>query len=1196
MKSKQQRIFVLLLFLISWFALSQIHMAAAQEGHNAQQAVEAIWERAQTSGAYEFRTLIQQTIYPAPSIRNAGKQPQIDKVGLEGAINTYAESFTMTFWRNATFDPAQGIEMKVENGRTYARTGLSEWEEVDGISEAFAPAGDPLNFLAGVNKVVQGEDALFALGGIEQTFTTYHFELDGSELAAYLRRVLEAQLRQQGDLPLGMQLGELEHYRQLAGSGELWVTAAGLPARLSLDLDMGQTENGEKISSVITTELFNFDTTLLETSLFTAPQTWLNARLPTTAVQQEARINLSLFLFFGLVALILTIHWQKRWVYKLVTGFIILSLVATPLLNGEIAQAHDQRMQADQARQEENQRRQEMYEQGHEALKNEWDPHLNPFNKEQQSKIVNRQSSITNASPTLLASTTITDTDSDGDGLFDDAEEFWGTCAYSLTDPEYATSEACEGIADPTDSDGDGLGDGTEANELFTYPDDADTDGDTLTDTLEVEGFFYNGQQWYLDPTESDTNSDGLSDGQECSVWYSLSDDFDPNAICPDTDNDGTPDLFDDDNDDDGLLDIDDLDPEAKGAEVYSEDNPLEVAIDGLQTDKPVLVELQFRPTVTEHLAYSGLILDWPSGDTEGQIQRVLTTTFATTENEDAYSTSDDADYGDIKIFPLLEIYIPYSQGHYGNLPVQSSLAGISRTLDLTVSQWLDSTELDPYSITVIDADEGSGDLVAYVPLATVTSNAGDENVAFSAQMIYYPSQGSNGIVNWGSHHEYRINWAIQMITDSCIDDEDDPDTCEREDSLNIIHSYEEAWEMTGFSVSEEHGYDIALLYEDPNENQGQYAKADPDLDYDDLLWLYAWNLSNTFATGLDCDTIVDDACVGDGERDVTLDNLQSTLEAWSTISGTVENYAEMVTHAYRHTGYAAVVAMTDTVDILNSKFITYTDETKPSILMVDETVNRSVGLNNLDTITAGPLTFDLTDELTATLASLTIATYQYDNDTSSWESVDDEDYLEYLTTILEDVDYFQAEDETDESIEEAQGKLMWAQSYYTTLANGISSYVDFGGEAFYSPDEEDTDYDSESVWTISVNTSLILSNGLVAKRLAASYALAIWSRIKGAKFYVKSRSVWYAIRTRYTLRHYNVTSQSTTMFGKTRTATQNLSQYLPDDSLLTKITKQMSIKIIKVTMVLFLVGAIISLASLFITDTTTANIVNFVG
>ena len=164
-------------------------------------ALDEVWQRAQTSGAYEFRTLIDQTIYPAPSLRNAGRPPQQDKVGMAGAINAYAQSFTMTLWRNATFDPAQGVKMKVENGRSYARTGLSEWEEVSGVTEGFAPAGDPLNFLGGITDVQQGEDTTFALGPSMKPSLPTNLPSTAPNWAAYVRRLLEHQLQEAANFP-----------------------------------------------------------------------------------------------------------------------------------------------------------------------------------------------------------------------------------------------------------------------------------------------------------------------------------------------------------------------------------------------------------------------------------------------------------------------------------------------------------------------------------------------------------------------------------------------------------------------------------------------------------------------------------------------------------------------------------------------------------------------------------------------------------------------------------------------------------------------------------------------------------------------------------------------------------------------------------------------------------------------------------
>ena len=175
-----------------------------------------------------------------------------------------------------------------------------------------------------------------------------------------------------------MQLGELDGYRQMVGSGELWVNADGLPARLALDLDMGSNEAGEQITAVITTEFSNFDMTLLQTTFLAAPQTWLSAKLPTAAVQQQVGINASLMLlphclfspFCRLLAKTVDVprhhHHHHRLPHLL------------PLLNGEVAHAYYERSRAQQAT---NQEQQELTDNAQQALKNEWNPHQNPLTK-----------------------------------------------------------------------------------------------------------------------------------------------------------------------------------------------------------------------------------------------------------------------------------------------------------------------------------------------------------------------------------------------------------------------------------------------------------------------------------------------------------------------------------------------------------------------------------------------------------------------------------------------------------------------------------------------------------------------------------------------------------------------------------------------------------------------------------------------
>ncbi len=102
---------------------------------------------------------------------------------------------------------------------------------------------------------------------------------------------------------------------------------------------------------------------------------------------------------------------------------------------------------------------------------------------------------------------------------------------------------------DPADTDDDGLTDGNECV-LGTNPEVDDSDGDTISDGDEIAGFEYNGKMWYTDPQEMDTNDDGLGDGVEWNTGRA------EGEIPPDTDGDGTPDLFDRDNDGDGMDDL----------------------------------------------------------------------------------------------------------------------------------------------------------------------------------------------------------------------------------------------------------------------------------------------------------------------------------------------------------------------------------------------------------------------------------------------------------------------------------------------------------------------------------------------------------------------------------------------------------------------------------------------------------------
>ena len=119
------------------------------------------------------------------------------------------------------------------------------------------------------------------------------------------------------------------------------------------------------------------------------------------------------------------------------------------------------------------------------------------------------------------------DTDTDGDGILDSFEEFYGSDPNKTDTDGDGLPDAYEleplGL-DPTkpDTDGNGVKDGNEEADgdgltnleeyqLGTKPGYADSDGDGLSDYEEVK-------QHHTDPLNSDTDGDGASDGTEIEI------------------------------------------------------------------------------------------------------------------------------------------------------------------------------------------------------------------------------------------------------------------------------------------------------------------------------------------------------------------------------------------------------------------------------------------------------------------------------------------------------------------------------------------------------------------------------------------------------------------------------------------------------------------------------------------------------
>ncbi len=1014
-------LFACILFVLSFFVVARSLTADEQNVPSPQQLIEQAWQQAQESGAYRYHSDVQQRIYPAPRLENVGKQPQEEIALVNGRINLHQETMEMTIWQQENAVPEAGLSVRIEDGQAYGRSAAdTEWQPLDAVPTIFAPNSDPLGFLVSATQIAEIGTETRQLGDVTLTFTRYSFELDSDAYANQMQKEMESHLRQFGSLPAGLRLETAEFYRQAAGAGEIWLDEQGLPARLTMQLTLPpEGENGKTVAD-ITTDFSDFDQTYLTqtaVSFWASPLVWFNQTVPPSALAQLASQLIIAFAILAVVVISIK-HWHAYRFYAGVSLFIILSMLLTPLLQGHQVHAFmqnlDEYLQANEARPVQA-----------EAVTaaTEWNPHQDPFSSNVFEKAGEAEPLLSAPQSELqgVAAQTTALIDSDGDGIDDDTED------EITTDPN------------DSDSDDDGLDDGVEYNTLGTDPRMADHDGDGISDLDEVTPFEYNGQTWYMNPLQADTNGDSLIDSIECFERSALADSPDGTAVCPDTDNDGTPDLFDDDNDGDGIHDSVDLSP-LTALGVFNDSNPFALTVNNLQTDLPVFVTLQIRPTNEKHLTYFGNVLDWPTGDDDGQIQRHLDTTFADTAVTDIQSSDSNAAFGDMRLTPVVEIYIPYEEGHYGNLPVLEGAP--ARTAALALDEWLDTTELDRYGISVHQVDETSGDLIAYLPLTVSEDETGGGLDAFSTQMVYWPSQS-----DWGSAQEMRLLWMVQKIADECTSTDDATGECllYEDTGIEVIHIYDDDWTMTGMEVKEDHGMEIAIVAEDP--------ALDGDLDTDGPLWQLGHNLSLTFTEGADCVPLEGETtCTRDDEREITVaeiynrwnhatNDVYTDSERWNIADTLVVSQT-----TYTHSGYVALLATEDTPNFLDSVFAGYETLTNPTLLFAQEETARSTNLADA-TDAGGSYVIDFSTSAPAveTIASLKWAPYDYDS-VSGWENYDIDSYLDYLKLRLADHTEFQPEDSTDESAEVVEGQLFAAQMVYLTLYNGVSAQVEYDG------------------------------------------------------------------------------------------------------------------------------------------------------
>ena len=1047
-----------LLTVLTWLLAAPI---AAKP--SARSEVNLAWQRAQTIGAYHYTTEIVQTTRPLPKLANVGLSSQTERMYIEGETDLPAETLQMKLWsRDGHVNSGQGsIQLRVADGKAYGRTSdQAAWQEVDDFSALVAPGRDNLGYLAAARNVVSLGSENRA--GID--FTRYSFELNGLAFAHFVRAQLEDEMAARGELPPGVSLDLPQHYVQMTGQGEIWLDSEGLPLRQIIDVTFPPDEF-EQVAAEITTTFsaWGDSATLLAWNSAGLSVLGLKASRALTFLQRHdwPQTGIS-FLILVSVAVLMTwlvLHSRSKRIYAAVAISQICLLVGGPLLQTHHLHAFYETQNSRQATYE-TQREQEQAARDVQAklVQPDFDPRLSPLaqtqteGQEQNTAVENTPADdLDNRGLRPQQATTADDdgTDTDGDGLTDALEN----------DPELALG------TDPNnpDTDGDGLSDGVEIYELGILPTDPDSDGDLISDRAEVMGFSDNSGHWYLNPAEADTNGDGQLDGLECVALQDIEIQEDGTSVvvassgsaCEDTDSDGTPDVFDLDNDGDGVPDQVDLAPTVVAGNPAAglADQQFNFQVDKLQAERPVYVDFQLRPVNPDHLWYAFNVLDWPSGDREGQVQRVRDTTFSdiyqNDPNYDPARSPKDAN-GDLRLTPMLEIEIPFQDGHYGNLPVLAGAPAI--TPDTPIEDWLDTSQMEMFNISVRKKDD-AGTLLVYTPLVLEREQADNTPVAFSARMFYRPSTG-----DWGSVQQARLVWMVEAIINTCqpSEGEDYAAYCAVEtnwkEEVTVIHAYYEDWYLTGLAVREDHGLKASVVLEDPDfvknetDDNGDLIY-DPNTYYERFMWHLADGLELTLLAG---------RTDASGKRDLAIDDIKTRFDRDSNQNVSDEERWEIPKDAlqvetfnFAHQGLIATLPMTHTPQILADHFVDGSGNAKieaPTLLIVREEAFRSLSLDEESALSGNTLTLTLDAESVpeTVLAAMQWAPYRYLG-AGAWESYPIDEYWTYLEsrlTALLDQDY------ADEALE---GAVLVAQSAYLTRFNGTNAIIELDAEAMSS-------------------------------------------------------------------------------------------------------------------------------------------------
>ena len=755
-------------------------------------AIENSQATAKISGAFSFRSEVKQITNPTPSLANVGTTAKTQEYTIAGTIDESNQTATIII-TNAN---RLILEMRKTRESTFVRNAdNAPWKRVPS-----AAAVSQLNSLSFLQGIIDARTLTSA-----PNERTYGFDFSGKKFSDSFHRLLKT------DENAGIQrsaewitLSTSSELTQSVGQGKITVDSQGLPTHMELQLTFAGTRLTPSSTAIIKTVFRDYATSgLALRALLKQPLTMLG----TYFGNEYAQIRwwaLTVFTLLSIVSLAVVLHARYRELYLPIALIVVAMQVYQPFVNvphKASAQPSSHRtVQEDSPPNDAD---------------NATAPRIfNPLKSLDTQHFGIAPAAVGTAQPKQTTTSTrsngrtVGSADTDGDGLTNDQEALLRTDVSKV------------------DTDSDGLTDPQEV-QLGTNPTATDTDLDGISDLVEVTKFTLIGSnKYYLSPFDQDTNGDGVPDAFECASKLA-----DTSANCEDSDGDYIPDFLDFDNDNDGIPDKYDITMNSGNQTVRTNADPYRLQISQTTTAvKPLIVEMQIVPTDPKLLYMNNATFDWPANDTIGQVQRVMNDTLSERLPYSAAIGDATGANGDMRVSALLEVRINISPSYRGNLPVLACNATNTCPAQTRYPNWLDVEKLRPYGISPswsVDPVTGEKNFTQVTLTTPLISNvdASGTNVAYSAQMYYETGQA------WQSGHEYRLQWIITALQDTCPSEipagETTVPTCtltNRVPTSSIVQSYYSDWKLAGLNATEYYGYNAAVISEDATQVINQDA------------------------------------------------------------------------------------------------------------------------------------------------------------------------------------------------------------------------------------------------------------------------------------------------------------------------------------------------------------------------------------